>query len=78
MILINEQDQKCIGQQTGNRNVVRVNSLACLMPISCCGMAARSRAMVSHARGPEFDSASGLHPPCHSRNAVAWSYTSRL
>ena len=29
---------------------------------SCCGTAARSRAMVSHARGPEFDSASGLHP----------------
>ena len=45
---------------------------------SCCGMAARTRAMVSHARGPEFESASGLHPPCHSRNTVAWSYTSRL
>ena len=42
----------------------------------CCGTAALSRAMVSHARGPEFDSASGLHPPCHGRNAVAWSYTS--
>ena len=32
--------------------------------------------MVSHARGPEFESASGLHPPCW-RN-LAWSYTSRL
>ena len=30
---------------------------------SCCGMAAWSRAIASHARGPEFDSASGLHPP---------------
>ena len=43
---------------------------------SCGGLVARARAMVSHARGPEFESASGLHPPCW-RN-LAWSYTSRL
>ena len=44
--------------------------------ISGGGLVARARAMVSHARGPEFESASGLHPPCW-RN-LAWSYTSRL
>ena len=42
--------------------------------LSCGGLVARSRAMVSHARGPEFDSASGLHP--HVGVKPVMSYTS--
>ena len=59
----------------------KTGPVACLAVVedtesSCGGLVARARAMVSHARGPEFESASGLHPPCW-RN-LAWSYTSRL
>ena len=38
-------------------------------------MAARTRAMVSHARGPEFRSALGVTSPVSQQTCVSWGYT---